>query len=117
MKRIIRFLFVGCAGFVVDYSVFNACVQYFPDFISRIISIFFAILFTWSLNRNFTFEFKERNKIKEFIKYFLASKFSVGVNYVIFLLVLNLYSLSYLDSYIIATIASSVSNYLLYRSI
>ena len=116
-SRVIKFLLIGGGGFIVDYSVFNAFVNYMPEFAARIISIFFAIVFTWSLNRNFTFDFKEQNKLKEFVKYFLASKFSVAVNYGVFLFVLTIFNFSYFDGYVVATAISATSNYLLYRSI
>ncbi len=116
-NRLLKFFLVGSGGFIIDYSIFHTLVYSMPDYLARIISVFFAVLFTWLLNRRYTFNFKEKNIFKEFIKYFLSSKFSIGVNYIVFILVLNMYSLSYLNCYIIATVASSITNYLLYRSI
>ena len=117
MERISTFILVGVVGFLLDYSLFTFISHYAPDFVSRAVSFSVALFTTWVLNRRYTFSFAEKSLVREFFKYVAASKFSVFLNYVVFILLVALFSFSYLESYVFATALSSVSNYLLYRSI
>jgi len=112
-----RFLLVGFLGFFVDYTVFSLLYDDLGSTLARLISILVAIFTTWIFNRRYTFSFKERNIIREFLKYLYFSKVSLIVNYIIFMLSVKLLGTSFITGYILATGVSMFFNYNFYRTI
>ncbi|HHN73385.1 MAG TPA: GtrA family protein, partial [Thermopetrobacter sp.] len=57
MPRLLRFLLVGFGGLAVDMGVFRllTLAAGLPPLSARVASLALATLFTWSLNRAFTF--------------------------------------------------------------
>ncbi len=85
--QIILFIIVGSLGFVTDIVVFNI-VQIFFEFgfiISRIISIFFALLVTYFFHRRSTFKKQKNSFLYSFPRYILSCSMMQGVNFLIYI--------------------------------
>jgi putative flippase GtrA len=93
-SRFLRFAIVGACGFLVDESVL-AAMHYgvgLRYYISRAISIFCAMTFTWWGNRNLTFREHAavgNARFQEWLRFVIANAFGAGVNYGVSLLLTN----------------------------
>jgi len=115
--RFQRFALVGGVGFIVDAGILHILSMFMEVYIARLISLVFAITTTWSLNRKFTFSFREKNLFLEYTKYLFASKFSAGVNYLSFLFFFYILSFGSIFSLIFATSISMFLNFYFYKKI
>jgi putative flippase GtrA len=82
--KIIRFGFVGCAGFCVDTGMLYLALYALGKhlYISRLISYAFAATSTWYMNRRFTFaETCNDNRFREWMRFVMLNLFGGGMNY------------------------------------
>jgi len=87
--HIIRFLIVGFLAFLLDASILTVLVKIgVAPGLSRLPSVFAAIVFTWAMNRRFTFATKTAPTWAEFGKYVLAMGLGIAVNFGVYWLVL-----------------------------
>ncbi|MCF6325673.1 MAG: GtrA family protein [Devosiaceae bacterium] len=85
-NQFLRFSLVGIAGFIVDAGVLTVLVDSLGPYVGRLISFGFAVVTTWLLNRQFTFENK-RNKFSmagEFARYLSAMIVGGVANYALY---------------------------------
>jgi len=113
MKTIAKFIVAGGVGFVVDFSLLNLMLWFrFSPITGRLISFSAAVIFTFVINRNFTF----RNKGKlltQFQSYIIGSLLGLCMNWVIYY-----FSLSYFSpqlSIFIASTLAMIINFSFYR--
>lgn len=109
-KRIIKFSFVGLIALLFE-SVLLFILHNFgidPVF-GRIISLPLAIILTWLLNRRITFRNKNPQKIKQLLKYFIFVITGMSINYLAYLLVIDLLK-NQPFSYLIAICFGSASS-------
>jgi putative flippase GtrA len=74
-RQILRFLFTGSLGFVIDASFLAALVALKSDpYLSRVVSFLLAFLVTYTLNRRWTFKVKAAPKLDKttLLKYLAA---------------------------------------------
>lgn len=115
MKTILRFLIAGSVGFIVDLSILNLMLKLGSGSVSgRIVSFSIAVLFTFFINKNFTFQ-NNGNIIKQFYKYIIGSLFGFSINWIFYVAGLNF--LSPQVSLIIASAVAMVVNFILYKFI
>ena len=71
MSRFLRFLVIGTLGFVADAGVLGALLVWSPlgVYSARLVSIAFALLVTWLLNRLITFGPSSRHVAVEGARY------------------------------------------------
>ncbi|MFH1795402.1 MAG: GtrA family protein [Pseudomonadota bacterium] len=71
MSRFLRFLAIGTVGFVADAGMLGALLVWTPlgVYSARIVSIAFALLVTWLLNRLITFGPSSRHVAVEGARY------------------------------------------------
>jgi putative flippase GtrA len=71
MSRILRFAFVGGAGFVVDAGVLMLLLSVSPlgPYAARLVSLACAMTFTWLCNRTLTFQASGRGVVQEGARY------------------------------------------------
>lgn len=80
-----RFATVGAFGFLVDAGVLTSALALGSGFyLGRVISFFFAVTFTWYLNRVFTFASCDPALIKEWLRFVSANTVGGLVNYLIY---------------------------------
>ena len=115
-QRVFRFIVIGGLSFFVDYFVFYFLYPHAGIF-ARLMSFFSAVLFSWLLNRRFTFVFKEKNVFFEFLKYLSSSKVSYAANLGLFYVLFSILGIKALFSYAGATFFSAFLSYSLYRRI
>lgn len=71
MNRLVRFVFAGGMGFIADAGALALIlgVTSLGPFVARILSIAFALVVTWMLNRHFTFAPSQRGVAAEGARY------------------------------------------------
>lgn len=114
---VIRFAFVGGSAFLVDAGVLYAMIAVgLGPIAGRVVSIACAVTFTWWLNRSFTFKAAAPPTWHEFARYVGTSLVAMVINYAIYagLVALGMIPLLALA---IATLVSSVFNYLRYSKL
>lgn len=88
-KQFIVFSLIGTVGLIVDLITLYFASQFCNFIFARLISFIFAVITTWILNRNLTFDAESitqpDNKIyclyfSEFIRYFIANSFGGILN-------------------------------------
>lgn len=115
-----RFAVVGVGGFVVDGGILQALVSGIgmDPLAARLISFPLAVLFTWWLNRSFTFGVQgggRRDALTSMARYLLVSIGGTAVNFVTYtLLILGVESLRPLPilPLAVASVVAMAFNYL-----
>ncbi len=75
LKQIFRFLLVGCGSTVISYSLFFITLRFleFHYLIANICGFIPAVIFNYSFNRRWTFNFKEKNNFAQYLSLYLFS--------------------------------------------
>jgi putative flippase GtrA len=85
-QGLLRFLAVGVGGLLIDISILTLLEQVgLHKAWARAVSIGVATLFTWTLNRYFTFGESGRDKHQELGRYALVAALAQSINYLSFL--------------------------------
>jgi putative flippase GtrA len=80
-----RFGCVGMAGLAADLSVFTALHAHdVPPLAARLVSLAFATLVTWRLNRAVTFDKSGRHQAGEAVRYVCITGAAQGFSYAVF---------------------------------
>ena len=88
--RFFKFGMVGVSALAIEsLIIFTLNYAGIPAKTSRLISLPIAILYTWYLNRNFTFNNKDRNKIKQLSIYYFYMLCGFVINYSVYLFILR----------------------------
>lgn len=115
MKTILRFLIAGSVGFIVDLSILNLMLKLGSGSVcGRIASFSAAVLFTFFINKNFTFQ-NNGNITTQFNKYIIGSLFGFSINWILYFAGLKF--LSPQVSLIIASAGAMVINFISYKFI
>ncbi len=83
MKHYVLYFIFGVLATVVDFSTFYLLKKFIPilnENISNAIGIFTTIVFAYFTNREYVFKSDEKNKLKEFSKFFLGRMSSTLFN-------------------------------------
>lgn len=114
INRIVAFAFAGGSGFLVDVSVLYALMQTTPldEFSARIISIGFALLTNFSINRFVTFGPSGDHLIAELMRYLSIASIGAVLNYLVYVgLLLAVSAMTPFLATLIALIIVSVFSY------
>jgi putative flippase GtrA len=85
LPRPFRFLGVGAIGLTTDFCVFTILIGYAPrPLLIRLVSLAFATLVTWRLNRALTFDDSGRRQHDEAMRYAAVTAASQGTSYAVF---------------------------------
>jgi putative flippase GtrA len=85
LPRPLRFIAVGCIGLMSDLCAFTALLAYAPHPLAvRLVSLAFATLVTWRLNRALTFAPSRRTQHQEAMRYALVTALAQGSSYAVF---------------------------------
>jgi len=83
--RVFRFVVVGGLAFVLDAGLVFSMVHLGLDkYLSRALSLFVVVLFTFVLNRQATFAAKGWPSVQEVAAYIAASLIGLLINYLVF---------------------------------
>ena len=111
----LKFLFVGVTTVILDYIFYRIFSSFFSIDGSKIISFAIGTIYSYNLNKNFTFQIK-KSKIIFFFKFILIYIIGLFINVTI-----NKFTLFYLAeifyyklqlAFLIATISSAIFNFL-----
>jgi putative flippase GtrA len=81
LQRFCRFLVIGGLGFLVDLTVFEGVSKAgLPIAVARLVSFALALVFTFLLNRSYTYAQGDGAIGAQFIKYVIASSMGAAVN-------------------------------------
>lgn len=115
MTTIVKFTFVGVAGFLTDLTILTLAIKLGTGAIlGRVISFTFAVLLTFILNRSITFTSKG-DILKQFQAYIGASVIGLSLNWFIYYACLQLTSPQI--SLAFASGGAMIINFVLYRFI
>src|SRR5215831_2800384 len=85
LPRPLRFIAVGCIGLLSDLCAFTAVLSYVPHPLAvRLLSLAFATLVTWRLNRALTFAPSRRAPHQEAMRYAIVTALAQGTSYAVF---------------------------------
>lgn len=87
MKHYALYIVFGVLTTLVDfgvYTLFLKCVPSLNENFANIIGIFASIVFAYFTNRKYVFKSKEKDMIKEFMKFFISRMSSTIFNIVSF---------------------------------
>ena len=113
------FFLVGICAFSTDAIVFQSLISFanVEPYVARIISAIAAICVSWVLNKSYTFKMEKTDKvISKMLAHLAATTFSLAVNVMIFVSVLNLVAIARAYPIIALCIASGfglIINFLL----
>lgn len=114
-KSLMKFLAVGGASTAIDYTIYTSLYLWFPPTHAKIISMLCATLFSFILNRNWTFQNKEQSFLKALGKYYLAQSANITTNVLVNTLLLRILNKRLL-SFLFATGAAMCVNYFLQKT-
>ncbi|TPK35940.1 GtrA family protein [Mesorhizobium sp. B2-5-4] len=86
MQRVVRFVVAGGIGFVADAAALWLLLAVTPlgPFVSRMLSIGFALCVTWQINRHLTFSPSSRGLTQEGARYGGVGVATSIVNYAVY---------------------------------
>jgi putative flippase GtrA len=116
-RQALGYLFVGGAGFGVDYGLLKLMVGFgIPPLAARTVSIAVAIVFTWLLNRRFTFAVRTPPTLRELGHYTAISLGGALLNYTIFSVAVLLGS-PLAPATMLGTLGAIAFNFVRYRAL
>jgi putative flippase GtrA len=85
LPRPLRFLLVGGLALVTDFCIFTALMGHAPrPLLMRLVSVAFATLVAWRLNRALTFDPSGRGQRDEAMRYAAVTAVAQGTSYAVF---------------------------------
>ncbi|MDD2881502.1 MAG: GtrA family protein [Rhodoferax sp.] len=110
-----RFLIVGGLGFLIDAGLTYFLVYSGVNpWLARIPSIACAMVFTWLINRQFTYNVKTLRSSDEALRYILVAMVMALINYLIYLWLISI-NITPVISIIIATAFQTFISFHAYR--
>jgi putative flippase GtrA len=114
-SQFLRFVVVGCLGFIVDAGVVLVLSEAgAPPILARIPALAAAIFTTWALNRTLTFRIKAPKSREEAIRYIAVALSSAVLNFLLYT-VLVLVDVRPVTAVAVSTITLLFYNFLGYR--
>jgi len=112
-----RFLLVGGSGFLIDAGITYLLNSLgVSPWLARIPAIALAMVFTWTANRQFTYEVKTGRTAGEAIRYATVAAAMAFLNY-LFYLALTSNGVQPVAAVTIATASQTILSFYLYRHI
>ncbi len=114
----IKYLIVGVVTTLISISVFKLFRVYVSNLnenFSNIFSIMIAIVASYFMNRAYVFESKEKNRIKEFCKFFSGRIVTLVVEELVFLIGASVIKLDEMLVKVTASFIALIMNYVFSR--
>ena len=110
-KKEIRFLFVGGSSTLIDFIIYMVLSTKINISISKLVSMTIASIYSFFINKNWTFSNKEQISLLLVTKYIIGQLLNISINTSINTLVYNLCNYKII-AFICATIIAMIFNYL-----
>lgn len=111
-KKIVKFIIIGGASTLIDFCVYMLIPNYIDVTISKIISMGVASIFSFILNKSWTFSLKKNADLKMVVLFYIGLLVNIAVNTSVNTVCFNL-TKHKIISFCIATIVAMVVNYLI----
>lgn len=111
-KQFIKYLFIGIQNTLIGFSIIFILMYYkvIPE-IANIIGYSIGIIYSYLMNKTFTFKTKSNFK-KEFIKFIFTMGIAYLINIIILILLIRILNINEYISQVIAGIFYTISGYL-----
>lgn len=113
-KNIVRFLMVGGTSTFIDFIIYMLLSIRIPVSLSKLFSMCCASIFSYIVNKKWTFESQEQTHFFMIVRYILAQCINIGTNVSINQIVFGICK-NKVISFILATGCAMCANYLLQR--
>ena len=116
MKHYILYIVFGVLSTAVDFLTFYLISTFIPTLdenIANAIGVFAAIVFAYFTNREYVFNSKEENKLKEFLKFFLGRMSSTVFNIAAFWVLTTFTSINEFIIKAIISVVVIILNYII----
>lgn len=113
--RFSRFCVIGGVGFLIDAAVLTALIfsVNLDPLLARLISIIVAVTACWALHRLWTFQSRDKRRLREWSRFVLVNSVGASVNYLVYAAILVITPVdSPLFALAIGSIAALAFNYL-----
>ena len=113
--RFSRFCVIGGVGFLIEAAVLTALILSinFDPLLARPISMLVAVTACWALHRHWTFQSRDRRRLREWSRFVLVNSVGASVNYLVYTTILVMTPVdSPLFALAIGSIAALAFNYL-----
>lgn len=114
MENIVRFFIVGVVTTTIDWTIYWFLSQMMNITIAKIFSMLVASLFSYSLNKVWTFKNSDRRHEKYLWKYYVTFIINIAINTTVNTLIYN-NTRTKLFALIVATGCATVINYIMQR--
>jgi len=113
-KQIFKFLIVGGIAFLIDYAFLYILTEYCNIYylVSSIISFTISLIFNYIASIKFVFETDKNESKKHFIAFIIGSIIGLGINQLVMYLMVELMSIYYMLTKIVATAIVMVWNFI-----
>lgn len=116
LEQVCVFALVGGLAFVLDTTILLTLTHFgVPPLAARLVSMAFAVVFTWQMNRRLTFKLKTPPTLAEFGCYVVISLTSLLINYAIFSVLQHFTPL--VAATAVGTIVAATYNFFRYRAL
>lgn len=115
-KSIWRFLVIGGISTTIDFIIYYCFSNYIDISAAKVISMCAASVFSFYMNKKWTFMDQEKNSVKKVAKYVIVQIVNITINTVVNRMVYIMTSMKII-AFVIATVVAMCANYLLQRTI
>lgn len=113
-SSVFRFLISGGTATLIDLTIYYVLSNFIDITPSKLISITCASIFSFFINKKWTFSNDGKYSFWQILKYIIAVLINIGVNTAINTLLFNLTNIKFL-AFVIATLVAMIVNYLLQK--
>ena len=113
-KSIFRFLLTGGSSTLIDFIIYYLLGTYIDISIAKCISMLCASIYSYFLNKRWTFENVEKTSISIILKYYITFIINMAINVGINRIVFH-HAHNKLIAFIVATAIAMIVNYLLQK--
>lgn len=110
-KKEFRFIIVGGSSTLLDFIIYMLLSTKLDISISKLVSMTIASIYSFFINKNWTFSNKEQISVVLVTKYIIGQLLNIGINTSINTLVYNLCNYKII-AFVCATIIAMIFNYL-----
>ena len=110
-KQLLRFIVVGGLSTIIDYGIYMLLSQYFLIELSKGISMMAASVFSYGVNKRFTFKNYEHTTSKYIVRFYVVFLANLIINMTVNTVVYRVTHLKTL-AFIFATCAGMTVNYM-----
>lgn len=116
-KQFGKYVVIGLIGTFLDFSILYILVDYGHLFYlwGAIVSVMIVLWISFTLNKYWTFENKEKKYFQQFVKYLISHAIALGVSLLILTVLVEVFAFWYLFAKLFATAAAAITNFLLVK--